>query len=318
MKRFLFKAFVFLAPPIVLGVAWTAFVVFMDYRSYKASLVAPPGAEVMVCGDSQTNDALDPSIVHGLFNFSTAATTCDQDFMRLTDVLGANRGRFSHVLLDVSPLKIGYTIDRPVSELNAARVHALLHVYHRSDGGRPLGSVWALWRDVICVRKFNEFRKSFLRGQAWRSSMAGAFDPDKDRGFLDPRYAELALEDVAEKADRVNGRPPADVSLPIFDVLARSIKLVREAGAVPVVTTMPLSRQLRNAIDTDRMAAFRAATASLADEMGVVWLDYLDLDLPDELWHDGNHLNRDGAKEFSVRFASDLGKLRSTHGEAAP
>ena len=318
MKRFLFKAFVFMAPPVVLGVAWTAFVVFMDYRSYRTLLVAPPGAEVAVCGDSQTKDALDPSIVPGLFNFSTAATTCDQDFMRLVDVLDENRGRFSHVLLDVSPLKLGYSIDTPVSELNSARVHALLYVYHHSDGGRPLGSVWALWRDVICVRKFNEFRKSLLRKRVWRSSMAGAFDPDKGRGFLDPRYVELALKDVAKKADRVNGRPPADVSLPIFGVLARSIELVRESGAVPVVTTMPLSRHLRNAIDTERMEAFRAVTASLADEMGVVWLDYLDLDLPDELWHDGNHLNKDGAKEFSVRFASDFGKLRSTHGEAAP
>ena len=37
--------------------------------------------------------------------------------------LAENPGRVRRVLLDVSPLKIGYDISRPVSELNAARVH---------------------------------------------------------------------------------------------------------------------------------------------------------------------------------------------------
>jgi hypothetical protein len=313
MKKFLSYAILFLGMPAVLGAVWTAFVVTMDYRSYMGALPAPSGATVAVCGDSQTKDALDPSIVPGLFNFSTAATTCDQDILRLQDLLVANRGKFKYVLLDVSPLKVGYSTERPVSELNAARVHALLHFYHLPVNRRDFGSVGALWRDVICTRKYNEFRKSILRGRPWRSSMAGAFAPDKEKGFLNPKYKAKALEDAKEKADRVNRRPPATPSFPIFGILAESVGLVRASGAIPVLTTMPLSAALRREMDPVRLAAFRAATQTVARRLDVTWLDYLGTDLSDELWHDCNHLNRDGAKAFSTIFAKDFAEVTSRH-----
>ncbi len=313
MKKFLSYVILFLGMPAVLGAVWTAFVVTMDYRSYMGALPAPSGATVAVCGDSQTKDALDPSIVPGLFNFSTAATTCDQDILRLQDLLVANRGKFKYVLLDVSPLKVGYSTERPVSELNAARVHALLHFYHLPVNRRDFGSVGALWRDVICTRKYNEFRKSILRGRPWRSSMAGAFAPDKEKGFLNPKYKAKALEDAKEKADRVNRRPPATPSFPIFGILAESVGLVRASGAIPVLTTMPLSAALRREMDPVRLAAFRAATQTVARRLDVTWLDYLGTDLSDELWHDCNHLNRDGAKAFSTIFAKDFAEVTSRH-----
>ena len=313
MKKFISYAIFFLALPFVLGVAWTTFVVVADYRSYTGALAAPPEATVAVCGDSQTKDALDPALVPGLFNFSTAATTCDQDFLRLADLLAANRGQFKYVLLDVSPLKIGYSTEKPVSALNAARVHALLHFYHLTANRRDIGSIGALWRDVVCTRKFNEFRKSILRGRPWRSSMAGAFAPDKEKGFLNPKYRAKALADAKEKAGRVNRRPPASPAIPLFGLLAESVGLVRAAGAVPVVTTMPLSPALRGAMDPVRLAAFRAAMQTVAKRLDVVWMDYLGVDFADELWHDGNHLNRDGARVFSKMFADDLADVARRH-----
>jgi len=313
MKRFISYATLFLILPAALGVAWTAFVVTADYRSYTGALAAPQGARIAVCGDSQTKDALDPSLIPGLFNFSTAATTCDQDLLRLADLMAANRGRFRYVLLDVSPLKTGYSAERHVSELNAARVHALLHIYHLSVNRRDLGSVGALWRDVVCTRKFNEFRKSILRGRPWRSSMAGAFDPDKAKGFLDPKYREKAMADAKEKADRLNKRDPAVPSLPIFGVLAESVGLVRAAGATPVMTTMPLSGPLRRELDPARLAAFRTAVQAVARRLGVTWMDYLGADLPDGLWHDGNHLNREGSAVFSRMFAADFADVARRH-----
>ena len=130
MRRFLKRLFLFAAFPAVIAVVWTSFVVVIDRCSYVRALPLAEGETIVVCGDSQTKDALDPAIIPGLRNFSTAATTCDQDAMRLADVLAANPGKVRRVLLDVSPLKIGYDISRPVSDLNAARVHALIHVYH--------------------------------------------------------------------------------------------------------------------------------------------------------------------------------------------
>ena len=306
MRRFLKRFFLFAAFPAVVAVVWTTFVVVMDRRSYVRALPLAEGETVVVCGDSHTKDALDPARIPGLRNFSTAATTCDQDAMRLADVLAANPGKVRRVLLDVSPIKIGSDLSRPVSELHAARVHALIHVYHFRDNRRPFGSVLALWRDVIFTRKFNEFRKSILRGKRWRSSMVGGFAPDRHRGFLEKKTAALALKDVAEKAARVNGHPPATPGLPLFGILEEQVERVRAAGAEPVITTMPMSPPLREAIDPARRAAFTREVQALARRLGVTYLDYLELDLPLEYWHDANHLNRAGAEVFSERFARDL------------
>jgi len=309
MRRFLKRLFLFASIPAAIAVVWTAFVVAMDRRSYSRALQLEEGETLVVCGDSQTKDALDPARIAGLRNYSTAATTCDQDALRLKDVLDANPGKVRRVILDVSPLKIGYDISRPVSELNAARVHALLHVYHLKENRRPFGSVAALWRDVVFTRKFNEFRKSVLRGKPWKSSLAGGFDPSREQGFIKRKTAELARKDVEEKAERVNRRPPATAALPLFGILEEQVAQVRAAGAVPVITTMPLSGPLREAIDQEHLAAFTHEVRALAKRLDVVYLDYLGLDMPIELWHDANHLNRAGAEAFSERFNCDVQRL---------
>ena len=306
MRRFLKRLLQFAAIPAVVAVVWTSFVVVMDRRSYVRALPLAEGETTVVCGDSQTKDALDPARIPGLRNFSTAATTFDQDAMRLRDVLAANPGRIRRVLLDVSPLKVGSDISRPVSELNAARVHALIHFYHFRENRRPYGSVLALWRDVVFTRKFNEFRKSILRGKPWRSSVAGGFDPSTGVGFVSRKLRKLARADSDEKAARVNERPPATADLPLFAMLESQVAEVRAAGAEPVITTMPLSGPLREAIDPARRAAFTRNAQALARRLGVAYLDYLELDLPLECWHDANHLNRHGAEVFSERFARDL------------
>ncbi|MDO5317642.1 MAG: esterase-like activity of phytase family protein [bacterium] len=318
MKKFLFRLFLFFWVPILLAIAWTAFVVVCDCRSYRSALDVPDGTAVVVCGDSQTKDSLDPALFPGFFNFSTAATTCDQDLLRLEDLLSANKGRIKYVLLDVSPLKIGYSPDRPISELNAARVHLLLHVYHLWENRRPFGSVGELYRDVVFTRKYNEFRKSILRGKPWRSSMAGGFDPDKAAGFLNPKLKGKAESDMEEKAARVNGREPLEMDAPLLDILAESIALVRAKGAYPIVTTMPLAPPLRKAFDPTKKVAFTAAVRETAVRLEVPYLDYLDLDLPLDCWHDGNHLNHTGAAVFTPRFVADFRRTVKAMGGALP
>ena len=306
MKRFLKRLLLFASVVFVPAATWVALVVALDRSSYVSSLKMPDGASIVVCGDSQTKDALDPAHIPGFFNFSNAASLHDQNMLRLKDLLDANPGRVKVVLVDASPLKLGYNPAKPVSDTEAARVHFLIHVYHLGENLRPIGSWAELVRDVIFTRKFNEFRKSILRGKRWRSSLAGGFDPDKTHGFSNPRYRERALSDVKDKAERVNSLPPADGNELLFDVLEAQIDLVRSYGVVPVLTTMPLSGPLLESVDTTRLDAFTKAVRSLADRKGVGYIDCLRFKTDDSAWHDANHLNRDGAAAFSDAFAQIL------------
>lgn len=318
MKRFVCRLMWFLSIPAALSVAWLSFVVATDRASYVRSLAAPDGVDVLVCGDSQTKDALDPAVFTRLFNFSNAASSPDQNLLRLKDVLARNPGRFKYVLVDASPLKLEYDPRKPVSETAASRVHFLIHLYHLGENIRPIGSYAALVRDVLFTRKFNEYRKALLRRKPWRSSLAGGFDPDKTRGFVEAKYREKAMADVAEKAARINMVPGIDATSRYFDVLAEEVAAVRAAGAVPVLTTMPLSRPLRQAVEPGRLAAFSKAAARVAALLGVEYLDYLMYDLPDECWHDANHLNRDGARAFTPVVERDFAALAARPGAPAP
>lgn len=311
MKKFLKRLFLFAAVAGVPAAFWCAFVVWMDFSSYGKSLEMPDGAHVVVCGDSQTKDALDPAVVPGLFNFSNAASLHDQNIMRLEDLFKANPGRIDTVLVDISPLKLGYNPSIPLSQTAAARVHFLLHVRHLGENRRSAGSWTALVRDVVFTRKFNEFRKSILRGEKWRSSNAGGFAPDKTHGFTNPRYAKRALADVESKAARVNALPPADGSEKLFSIVSEEIALVRANGARPVLTVMPLSPRLLAAIDPARLAAFRSSVRAFAAKERVSLVDCLDHPTDEGDWHDANHLNRAGAASFSRAFVLLLEAARA-------
>ena len=309
MRRFVLRMALFLAIPAFLAGMWTTIVVFMDYRSYRTSLTLPPGCDIAVCADSQTRDGLNPAFMPGLYNFSTAATHPDQNLMRLKDLLARNLGRLRYVLLDVTPIHVGFderTV--PLSEAGSARVHALLHAYHWRETARPVGSATALFRDVILVRKFHEIRKTLKRKIPYRSSLAGGFFAVKTAGFVD--CPEKAAADMNEKARRFNAKPPLAPSMRIVDILRESVCAIRAAGAEPVFMTTPISSRLRAAFDPTKVQALTNGVAALAAEMDAPYLNYFALDLPMTGWRDANHLNLEGAEVFTKRVAKDMEALR--------
>ena len=309
MKRFVSRLALLLLIPVLLMGAWTAFVVFMDWRSYRASLTLPPACDVAVCSDSQAQDGLNPAFMPRLYNFSTAASHPDQNLMRLKDLLSCNQGRLRFVLLDVTPIHVGFDERKvPLSEAGSARVHALLHAYHWREAKRPVGSAAMLFRDVVLIRKFHELRKALKRRIAYRSSLAGGFFAVATAGFV--AMPEKAAADVAEKARRFNAKPPLAPASRIMDLMRESACAIRAAGAEPVFMTTPLSPRLKAAFDPVKVQALTNGVAALAHEMGAPYLNYLTFDLPEADWRDANHLNLAGAEAFTKRVAKDVEALR--------
>ena len=308
MTRFIFRIAAFLAIPCALVTVWTLVVVSLDRRSYIESLEVPDGQDVAVCSDSQTRDGLNPEFMPRLYNFSAAAAQPDQNLLRLKDLMARNRGRLRYVLLDVTPIHVGFDErDKPLSSAESARVHALLHVYHWHDAARPLGSIGLLFRDVILDRKFNELRKTLKRKLPYRSSLAGGFCAVKSAGFIE--QPKKANADLAEKVRRFNVKAPWSENSRIADIMRESVKCIREAGAEPVFMTTPLSHPLRAGFDARKVQALTNGVATLAAECGARYLNYLAYDLPLECWRDANHLNLAGAEVFTKRVAEDVERL---------
>ena len=305
MRRFISRLLVFIGVPIAIVTIWTVFVITIDRRSYISALHVPEGCDIVVCSDSQTQSALDPAFMPSLYNFSSAASHPDQNLLRLQDLLAHNAGRIRTVLIDVTPLHVGFDErNAPLSEAGSARVHALLHLYHRQDVKRPWGDVLMLFRDVMLDRKFNELRKTLRRKRKYRSSLAGGFYAVKSAAFSD--NPGKAAKDVSEKAQRINARPVMKATDRIVEILLESVDAVRRAGAEPVFITTPVSPPLRAALDSAKCAAFTNVVTSLAAAHKITYLNYLAEDFPPECWRDANHLNMTGAEAFTKRLANDL------------
>lgn len=301
MKKFTSSILAFASIPCGAALLWSVFVVSLDYRSYRASLTCPAGRDIAVCGDSQTRAALDPDVIPRLFNFSTAATHPDQNYLRLLDMLDANPGKFRYVLLDITPLHVGFDESAsPLSEAGSARVHALIHCYRWSESRRPLGSATLLFRDVVLDRKFNEIRKALRRGRQYRSSLAGGFYAADKAGFSENR--EEAMSHALALAGRFNGKKPFSRNERVVGLLKASVAAVRAAGVKPVVITTPLAPAALRRMDPGKIYSFTNEVAAVARSLDVRYLDCLALDLPESCWRDANHLNKKGAVAFSRKF----------------
>ena len=305
MKRFVARMLLFWSIPISIVALWSVFVVAIDRCSYLSALQLPKGCDVVVCSDSHTQNGLDPAFMPRLYNFSSAASLPDQNLLRLEDILVGNPGKVRIVLIDVTPLHVGFDERQtPLSEAGAARVHALLHVYHWRETERPWGNVPMLFRDVMLDRKFNELRKALRKKRRLRSSLAGGFYAVKSAGFVDA--PGKAADDVSKKAQRINACPKLKQSDRIVEILEKSIDVTRSFGAEPVFITTPLSTQLRKALDPEKSEAFIKVVTAFAATRKIPYLNYFYEDFPIGSWRDANHLNLAGAEAFTKRVAGDL------------
>lgn len=308
ISRFVIRVIAFFSLPTALIAAWIGCVVAMDRRSYRASLLVPEGRDVWICGDSQARDGFDPRVCGRLHNFSCAAAAADQNWLRLKDLLSANPGRKGYVLLDATPVQVGLDERRsPLSESGPGRVHALLHFYHMGDSERPLGSVALLVRDVLLVRKFNEIRKSVLKGRPYVSSLVGGFFSRPTVGFVE--HPERAKMDLLSKANTFNETPRFTSNDRFAEILVGEAEDVRKVGMTPVFISTPISPMLIEAFDKERLSAFTNGIADVARRCGAPYINFVARSFPLECWHDANHLNLDGAERFTREFMSEFARL---------
>jgi hypothetical protein len=70
LGKFILRVLVFLSIPTVILGGWGAFIITLDYRSYVSSLPVPSDKDIVICGDSQSKDRLDPTCFPRLHNYS--------------------------------------------------------------------------------------------------------------------------------------------------------------------------------------------------------------------------------------------------------
>lgn len=300
MKRFILRSLVFAALLLALvgSVCWAE--ISAEIKSYRAELKAPEGANALICSASKMEKALDPEHWPGLFNFCASGRMIDQVYFTAEDLFAANPGRFRYFILELSPEVVREDLSLPVDSVGFAAQYYLLYLLHWKERIRPMTGIVKVARDNLVGRRLREFTRALRGRKRFKGSLASGFTPSQKRYALtDQTWFKARVERLRLECDR--GLDVFGPDSPVLSFADRIVDLARANGAEVVVLSGPLHPQLIRACGADRLDRFARTIEGYAARKGCRCLNLIELDLPDDCWFDGNHLNSSGARVFTER-----------------
>ena len=316
MKRFILRFGCFAAIVLAVLGGVCAVEVVAEIRAYRQEVIAPCGASVLLCGDSQLAHGVDPSVCPAFFNFSADGRTLDQAYLTMLDVLDApaNRGRIRQVVFDVSPASLVWRSGKPIGDLDFAGRYWLVHLLHpkASRAFRSFGGWVRVARDNLVGRRFRLLWRA-ARGKAtFKSSLCGGFWAMTDVGMDSP---ETFAKTVAFKARQSDGFDAVDVGDFPYRVLEKVVAAAQARGVEVVLVSTPWHADLVRACGEASADRFARRLSAFAAARQCRYVSFLRTAFPPSDWLDANLLNVRGAAKFTKLLAETLEKKGRTTNE---
>jgi len=329
MRRYVVRLALFSLLAVGLFGGLSGTLLWMELSAYARESKMPPDTVCAVCGDSQTELGLLPTVWPHFFNFSISAIQLDQIELKVIDLLERNPGRPEVLLIDISPRKLAaQDIDVPLLEDRGACKRFLLHVLHPRKSRRSLDGIVVLFRDAILVKRLKKAYKSLRKGRPYASSIGGQgaapfVQTERDAtvsasnilaqatklGFRD-HYTQV-MDGIEEHAAELNSQGPVGPDSKSVGCIRDIVAYVRSKGVVPVLITPPWHASLLSRVPRTTLDNFRETMRGICRDCGgIAWLDYLEMPFADGEWRDGNHLNTHGAVRFTACVRKDVEALR--------
>lgn len=309
MKRFVLRlaCFTAIVVTVIGGVCLAE--ISAEISAYRREMAAPDGATTLFCNDSQTEQAVDPSVCPQFFNFSSSGRTLDQAYLTMIDALDApaNRGRIRRVVFDVSPASLVRLAERPVGDLDFSGRYYLVHLIHpraarefrRFDG-------WVrTMRDNLVGRRLRHFWRAVRGKVVFKSSLGGGFQAKSEVGMDAP---EAFAGSVAFKARQFDGCGAVQEGDFAYRILEKVVEGAKVRGVELVFVTTPWHPDLIRACGEEAMDAFERRLAAFASRHRCRYVSFLRAAFHDSAWMDANHLNAEGAKIFTRLLAKEIGE----------
>ncbi len=298
MKKFVVKSFLFAA--LVVGVIGgvCALEIFAEIRAYRREVVAPPAASILVCGDSQLGNSVDPQVCPEFFNFSAHGRSLDQSYLAAIDLLRGNSGgRIRTIVLDAYPAGATISFSCGMNDMEFAGKYWLLHYLHPDETIRSLHSGLIVARDNLVGRRLRHFWRAARGKVEFHSSLEGKYTPSFE---VIRRVSPAAFDGIArKKAGEAKGAADVGPDSPCFAVLDDMARLAAGEGVEMVLVTTPWHPDLIALCGEAELDRFVASVSAWAAKRGVRYVSFLKERFPEECWLDANHLNANGAKLFT-------------------
>ena len=303
MHGFLARLISFSLPCAIACTAVAAAVLSAERWIYRARIRISDEVRYVVIGDSQSACAMDPSVFPSMSNQAAEGLSLDQVLYKIRDLLDVNMDRDFTIVFDLSPSRLAAKLP-PLTTADYASHHALLNYLHAFDSRRQLGEPVRLFRDRIVRDGIKLIARELHGGGHVKSRKRkptpwGGFLREEGSRYLDaPDDAASSTAAYARSIATTCSEDDAFIrNVPLLNEIVRTVQ--SRGKRISLVTT-PWHRTLLEKLPPKQIARFRRTMDDFAHKYGVVWIDGLSWDAPDSAFLDQNHLNADGAREFSA------------------
>lgn len=304
MKRFLLKVLLYIALTVGVIGGLCAWEIGAEILAYRRELVAPEGASILLCGDSQFGNAVDPAVAPAFFNFSAHGRALDQSYLIMRDALRANRGRIRTAIVDVSPAAATWPLDEPIEKMTFSGNYWLIHYLHPAENTRDLSHGLSVVRDCLVGRRLRLAWRAIRGKVEFHSSIYGHFTPEAEQNkAMNPALYEGLLR---QKAELTDGAWNITDDALMFVFLEKMRVLAAEEGVTFKVVTTPWHRDLITRCGEANLDRFVAKLSSWCAAHAVPYVSFLKNAYPEPCWRDANHLNVAGARFFTPQLLESV------------
>lgn len=277
-----------------------------EINAYHKEVIAPFKAEILVCGDSQTETGIDDASFPKFFNFGDSGRRLDQSMLIIEDVLKMNPGKFKKVILDIPPSATVEDFSVPLPQAGFAGQYWLLHCLHPWENIRPTTGLLKSMRDSLVGRRLRKFRRILRGKEKFRSSLCGGFRRLEGNLKEDsPDDYKIMLDDALSRS-KDKGIGEISLSSPAFRIVDRIIAIANENGAQTILMTTPWSEDMQVNLSEEELNHFTDVLNEYAKLRSCEYLDFLRVHFDGQYWHDANHLTVSGAKILTEMIGRNI------------
>ncbi|WP_299214074.1 hypothetical protein [uncultured Dokdonia sp.] len=294
MKKFIFKLLLFILPVILFPVLIASIDALVFKKNNSQSDV-----KILIIGDSHTetgiNDGLNPKIK----NISQSGETYFFTYYKLKKIL--SNEDLSKVVLSLSPHNLSFFQDEKTYALNNSDRYKNLYPRYffslEPQGVQKLNenSQENIYSVLNLILKTNI--KTLIKG---RNAYIGNYK-ESQKSNLDT----LLINEKIKTHFYNSKNELYDESQVQIEYLKKIHDLCIEKGIGLYIINLPVHNLYKSQIPTNATSNFEKVILELKNK-GVSILEYSQIELPDNYFGDGDHINSFGANQITQKLIKDL------------
>ena len=298
MKKFLRNIALYALPVLIIAVVMEIVgEAIPNSYTYKRGYMEQHGAEIrtLILGSSNAYDGLNPSVMPQAFNLANSSQTLEDDYHQLAKYID-EMDSLQTVIVGLGYHSLGVT-----SEEHRRTYYTIyMGLYPRwpiSKYSFEVFNLELLMKKIIKYAVSRDVTRCDSLGQRVGHTAAAV---KEQREFWNKDAKALAANDRIEWRDEsVESRVESNIQY-----LHKIIELSEAHGVRPVIVTMPVMREYREALPLEQIALHDSVMRSLPSP--AMYIDASDWDVPDDGWYNATHLTREASVEFAKTLMDSI------------